>query len=65
MKQARQLVQFSDATITAIALAVGYASSTPMVRHYAREFGLTPQADRATRNAFRQRGTAPRFVAQS
>ena len=65
MKQARQLVQFSDATITAIALAVGYASSTPMVRHYAREFGMTPQADRAARNGFRQRGTAPRFVAQS
>ncbi len=65
MKQARQLVQFSDATITAIALAVGYASSTPMVQHYVDEFGLTPQADRAARNGFRQRGTAPRFVAQS
>ena len=65
MKQARQLVQFSDATITAIALAVGYASSTPMVQHYVDEFGLTPQADRAARNGFRQRGTAPRFVVQS
>jgi len=62
MKKARQLVQFSDAGITAIALSVGYASSTPMVRHYVDEFGLTPQADRAARNSFRERGTAPRFA---
>ncbi len=64
MRQARQLVQFSDATITAVALAVGYATSTPMVRHYTLEFGVSPQADRAARNGFRQRGTAPRFAAQ-
>ena len=65
MRQARQLVQFSDESLTAIALAVGYASSTPMVRHYAEEFGLSPQQDRAARNGFRQRGTAPRFMAQA
>ena len=64
MRQARQLVQFSDETLSAIALAVGYAGSTPMVRHYVEEFGLTPRADRAARNDFRQRGTGPRHVAQ-
>ena len=65
MKQARQLVQFSDATITSVAFAVGYASSTPMVRHYVEEFGLTPQADRTARNHFRQKGSGLRHVAQA
>ena len=51
-------------TMTAVALAVGYASPTPMVRHYRDEFGLSPQEDRAARNHFRQKGTAPRFAAQ-
>ena len=64
MKQARQLVQFSDMTMTSVALAVGYASPTPLVRHYQAEFGTSPQEDRATRNHFRQKGTAPRFAAQ-
>ena len=62
--QARQLVQFSDMTITAVALAVGYSGPAPMVRHYRDEFGLSPQEDRAARNHFRQKGTAPRFAAQ-
>lgn len=65
MKQARQLVQFSDESLTAVALAVGYASSTPMVRHYVEEFGLTPQADRAARNHFRQKGSGLRHAAQA
>ena len=64
LKQARQLVQFSDASITSVALAVGYAASTPMVRHYVEEFGLTPKADRDARNTFRQNGTALRQMAQ-
>jgi len=64
MRQARQLVQFSDASLTAIAQTVGYASTTPMVRHYVEEFGITPQADREARNGFRERGPAPRVAAQ-
>jgi AraC family transcriptional regulator, glycine betaine-responsive activator len=64
MKKARQLVQFTDETVTAVALATGYASSTPLVRHYRAEFGLSPQADRAARNDFRQQGTQPRFAAE-
>ena len=64
LKQARQLVQFSDATLTSVALAVGYASSTPMVRHYVEEFGLTPQADRIARNQFRENGMSVRHMAQ-
>lgn len=65
MKQARQLVQFSDETITAVAMAVGYASSSPMVRHYVDEFGVTPQADRAARNHFREKGGGLRHAAQA
>lgn len=64
MKQARQLVQFSDLTLTAVAQSVGYQSSSRMARNYLEEFGLSPQADRAARNDFRQRGSGLRFAAQ-
>ena len=42
MQQARQLVQFSDLTLTAIAAQVGYGGPTPLVRHYTQEFGRSP-----------------------
>ncbi|MGB3147463.1 MAG: GlxA family transcriptional regulator [Paracoccaceae bacterium] len=64
MKQARQLIQFSDMTLTEVAHAIGYTSPTPMVRHFVEEFGHSPQADRMARNSFRQRGTGLRFQAQ-
>ncbi len=53
LKQARQLVLYSNDTITEIALSVGYASTTPMVRHYKETYGNSPQQDRKDKNKFR------------
>lgn len=64
MQQARQLVQFTDKPMSSVAEAVGYASPAPLARHYRAEFGIGPQDDRAARNLFRQKGTAPRYAAQ-
>jgi transcriptional regulator GlxA family with amidase domain len=46
LRQARQKVLYSTESITQIALSVGYASSTPMARHYAEAFGMTPSEER-------------------
>ena len=59
MKKARQIALYSNDSLTEIALAVGYASSTPLVRHYVETFGVTPQEDRRAANGARMRGTAP------
>ncbi len=56
LRKARQLVLYSNDTMSEIALSVGYASSTPMVRHYLQAFGLSPQEDRKKINAFRVTG---------
>lgn len=53
MNAARQLVLYSKDTMTEIANAVGYATATPMVRHYKHSFGLSPEGDRKTINMFR------------
>ncbi|MFD2739430.1 GlxA family transcriptional regulator [Sulfitobacter aestuarii] len=53
MNAARQLVLYSKDSMTEIANAVGYASATPMVRHYKESFGLSPNEDRKTINMFR------------
>lgn len=53
MNAARQLVLYSKDTMTEIANAVGYATATPMVRHYRQSFGLSPEEDRKTINMFR------------
>ncbi|MGB5559854.1 MAG: helix-turn-helix domain-containing protein, partial [Paracoccaceae bacterium] len=58
MHAARQLVMYSNDTMTDIALAVGYASSTPMVRHYRQAFGVSPQDERNKINMFRVEGNA-------
>jgi transcriptional regulator GlxA family with amidase domain len=55
---ARQLVLYSNDTMTAIALAVGYASSTPMIRNYQASFGIHPSDDREKINHFRVRRNA-------
>jgi transcriptional regulator GlxA family with amidase domain len=55
MKAARQLVLYSKDTMTEIALAVGYASATPMVQNYEEVFGVHPSDDRAKINMFRVR----------
>ena len=36
--------------------SAGYASSSPMVRHYLAEFGVDPAQDRRQINAFRTSG---------
>jgi transcriptional regulator GlxA family with amidase domain len=46
LKKARQKVLYSTQSITEIALSVGYASSTPMTRHYAEAFGVNPADER-------------------
>jgi AraC family transcriptional regulator, glycine betaine-responsive activator len=58
LKHARQRVLYSDATLTEIAHSVGYASSSPMVRHYQAEFGVNPSEDRRMTQAFRVSGAA-------
>ncbi len=46
LKKARQCVLYSTDSITRIAQSVGYASSTPMARHYAQAFGVSPIDER-------------------
>ncbi len=58
MKAARQLVLYSNSTMGEIALAVGYASATPMIQNYEEVFGLHPMKDRDKINLFRVRGDA-------
>lgn len=58
MKAARQLVLYSNDTMTSIALAVGYTSATPMIRNYQDTFGIHPNSDRDKINLFRVRQNA-------
>ena len=53
LKKARQRVLYSTDTITEIAQSVGYASSTPMARHYAEAFGVNPNDERRRLNGVR------------
>ena len=50
---ARQLVLYSKDTLTQISHAVGYATASPMVRHYRAAFDVSPEADRRKINVFR------------
>lgn len=59
MKAARQLVLYSNDTTPQIAAAVGYNSTTPLLRHYRTAFGVDPHTDRARINAFRVSGNMP------
>lgn len=58
MQAARQLVLYSKDTMTQIALAVGYASATPMIQNYEEVFGVHPTTDREKINIFRVRENA-------
>ncbi|MEP3332117.1 GlxA family transcriptional regulator [Sedimentitalea sp.] len=53
MNAARQLVLYSNDSMASIALAVGYATTAPMVQRYREAFGMTPQQDRQKINLFR------------
>jgi len=58
MRAARQLVMYSKDTMTQIALAVGYTTSTPMIQNYQEVFGVHPELDRRRINIFRVRENA-------
>lgn len=59
LNHARKLVLYSNDTTAEIALAVGYATAGPMLRHYKALFGVSPQEDRKAANQFRVDGNAP------
>lgn len=59
MKAARQLVLYSKSSIDEIAFSVGYATTTPLITHYRKAFGVSPSEDRARINAFRVQGNVP------
>ncbi|MFW8595882.1 GlxA family transcriptional regulator [Cribrihabitans neustonicus] len=46
LKAARQMVRYSWDTISSIANAVGYASSSTLTQHYRKQFGITPAQER-------------------
>ena len=56
MKAARQLVLYSKDSLSVIALAVGYGSSTSLVTHYKAVFGVTPHQNHAQTNDLRVQG---------
>ncbi len=57
MKQARQLVLYSDTPVTEVAFMVGYATPGAFLRHYRESFGMTPIADRRAKNSMRVEGS--------
>ncbi|MFW8633483.1 GlxA family transcriptional regulator [Cribrihabitans pelagius] len=59
MNAARQLVMYSRDSITAIANAVGYATSSTLSQHYRESFGLSPQEERRKVNLFRVKDNRP------
>ena len=56
MKAARQLVLYSNDTLTDIAYATGFSNAATMVRHYKTTFGITPKEERSRINLFRVQG---------
>jgi transcriptional regulator GlxA family with amidase domain len=59
MKAAKQLILYSKNNMDEIAYAVGYGTSKPLITHYKRAYGITPQEDRARINAFRVQENVP------
>lgn len=59
MKAARQIVMYSNDSVTEIAEAVGYASVKSFNRHYLEAFGVPPREDRRRINLNRVRGNLP------
>jgi transcriptional regulator GlxA family with amidase domain len=53
MNKARQMVLYSNDTMTEIAIAIGYSSATPMMRNYQEIFGISPSEERKKINTFR------------
>lgn len=59
MNAARQMVLYSRDSLTEIAQAVGYVSSSTLAKHYRAAFGLTPQEERRQANRFRVENNRP------
>lgn len=53
MKQARQLVLYTNDPVAEIAYMVGYATPGAFMRHYRETFGVTPISDRRAKNSLR------------
>ena len=53
LRAARQLVIYTQDSLTSIAHAVGYTNPTSMSRHYAEQFGASPRQERQDRNSLR------------
>lgn len=59
MKAARQIVMYSNDSVTEIAESVGYASMKSFNKHYVAAFGVPPKEDRRRINLNRVRGNLP------
>ena len=59
MRAARQLVLYTRDSITQIAGAVGYDTSSALTQNYRAEFGTTPLKERREVNTFRVSGNRP------
>lgn len=59
MAAARQLVMYSNRTMSDIALACGYANAASLNQYYRETYGLSPAEDRRKINMFRVRDNAP------
>ncbi|WP_187430804.1 HTH-type transcriptional regulator CdhR [Roseobacter fucihabitans] len=55
MHKARQLLLYSKDTLTEIAVAVGYSTSSTLCKNYVEVFGIHPKEDRRKVNHFRVR----------
>lgn len=55
MHKARQLLLYGTYTMTEVAVAVGYSSSSTLIKSYVEVFGIHPKEDRKKVNMFRVR----------
>ncbi|WP_210260136.1 GlxA family transcriptional regulator [Hongsoonwoonella zoysiae] len=49
LKLARQMIRYTDTPLPRISNAIGYARTASLKRHYRREFGISPGAERRHR----------------
>jgi transcriptional regulator GlxA family with amidase domain len=54
LNKARQRVLYSNDSLTDIATSVGYATSSPMIRHYTGLFGVSPRDERRLTQTLRR-----------
>lgn len=59
MKAARQKILYSRASMTDIALDVGYTRASTLSKHYREAFGITPIEERHRANRFRVENNRP------